>query len=136
MCVSIFGGRRCSNVLAEGHSRLMGCHSRLMGCHSRLMGCYSRLMGCHSRLMGCQFLPMFSSLPGFRIGMIIALCHISGICPVVIEDVGEIVFGIMSEFMRWRVLIPSCPMAVDDLENRIDYFVSAGVKDGFPVYSS
>ena len=89
MCVSIFGSRRSSNVLAEGHSRLMGC----------------------------QFLPMLSSLPGLRIGMIIALCHISGISPVVIEDVSEIVFGIMSEFMRWRVLIPSSPMAVDDLAN-------------------
>ena len=68
--------------------------------------------------------------------MIIALCHISGISPVVIEDVSEIVFGIMSEFMRWRVLIPSSPMAVDDLANRIDYFVSAGVKDGLPVNSN
>ena len=31
------------------------------------------------------FLPMFLSLPGSRIGMIIALCHISGICPVEID---------------------------------------------------
>ena len=28
---------------------------------------------------------------GFRIGMIIALCHISGLCLVQIEDVSEIV---------------------------------------------
>ena len=39
----------------------------------------------HSGLNGHQFLPMFLSLPGFRIRMIIALCHISGICPVEID---------------------------------------------------
>ena len=33
----------------------------------------------HSRLFGCQI------LTGFRIGMIIALCHISSICPVEID---------------------------------------------------
>ena len=37
------------------------------------------------RLIGRQFLPMLLSLPGVRIGMIIALCHISGICPVEID---------------------------------------------------
>ena len=57
MCVSIFGSRSFSSVLAAGHSRLIGS----------------------------QFLPMLLSLPGFRIGMIIALCHISGICPVEID---------------------------------------------------
>ena len=36
----------------------------------------------HSSLIWHQFLPMLLSLPGFRIGMIIALCHISGICPI------------------------------------------------------
>ena len=56
MCVSIMGSRGFSSVLAAGHSRLIGR----------------------------QFLPMLS-LPGFTIGMIIALCHISGICPVVID---------------------------------------------------
>ena len=45
-----------------------------------------------------QFLPMLS-LSGFRIGMIIALCHISGICPVEIEDVSRIVDGTMSELL-------------------------------------
>ena len=54
MCVSILGSSSFSSVLAAGHSRLIGR----------------------------QFLPMLLSLPGFRIGMIIALCHISGICPV------------------------------------------------------
>ena len=39
----------------------------------------------HSRLIGRQFLPMLLSLTGFLIGMIIALCHISGICPVEID---------------------------------------------------
>ena len=57
MCVSIFGSRSFSNVLAAGQSRLIGR----------------------------QFLPMLLSLPGFRIGMIIALCHISDICPVEID---------------------------------------------------
>ena len=57
MCVSILGSRRSSSVLAAGHSTLIGR----------------------------QFLPMLLSLPGFRIGMIIALCHISGICPVDID---------------------------------------------------
>ena len=41
----------------------------------------------HSRLIG----PMLLSLPGFRIGMIIALCHISGICPVEIDKLKMLV---------------------------------------------
>ena len=57
MCVSIFGSRSLSSALATGHSRLIGR----------------------------QFLPMLLSLPGFRFGMIIALCHISGISPVEID---------------------------------------------------
>ena len=56
-CVSILGSTSFSSVLAAGHSRLIGR----------------------------QFLPMLLSLPGFRIGMIIALCHISGVCPVEID---------------------------------------------------
>ena len=39
----------------------------------------------HRRLIGRQLLQMLLSLPGFRIRMIIALCHISGICPVEID---------------------------------------------------
>ena len=57
MCVSILGSRSFSIILAAGNSRLIGC----------------------------QFLPMLLSLPGFRIGMIIALCHTSGIYPVEID---------------------------------------------------
>ena len=57
MCVNILGSRSFSSVLAAGHSRLIGR----------------------------QFLPMLLFLPGFRIGMIIALCHISGYCPVEID---------------------------------------------------
>ena len=57
MCVSSLSSRSSSSVLAAGHSRLMER----------------------------QFLPMLSSLPGSRIGMNIALCHISGICPVEID---------------------------------------------------
>ena len=57
MCVSIFDRRSSFSVLAAGNSRLFGR----------------------------QFLPMQLSMPGFRIGMIIALCHISGICPVEID---------------------------------------------------
>ena len=34
------------------------------------------------------------------------------------------------------MLIPSGPMTVDDLANRIASFVSAGVKDGIPVNGS
>ena len=34
------------------------------------------------------------------------------------------------------MLIPSGPMAVDDLANQIASFVSAGVKDGVPVNGS
>ena len=34
------------------------------------------------------------------------------------------------------MLIPSDPIAVDDLSNRIASFVSAGVKDGVPVNGS
>ena len=40
---------------------------------------------------GRQFLPMMLSLPGIRIGMIIALCHISGICPVGIDGLKMLV---------------------------------------------
>ena len=57
MCDSILGCRSFSSVLAAGHSRLIGR----------------------------QFLPMLLSLSGFRIGIIIALCHISDICPVEID---------------------------------------------------
>ena len=63
MCVSILGSRSFSSVLAAGHSRLIGR----------------------------QFMPMLLSLPGFRFGMIIALCHISGICPVEIDRLKMIV---------------------------------------------
>ena len=52
MCVRMFDSRNFSNVLVAGHIRLIGR----------------------------QFLPISSSLPDFLIGMIIALCHISGIC--------------------------------------------------------
>ena len=45
----------------------------------------------HSRLIGCKFLPMLPSLPGFGIGMIIVLCHLSGICQVEID--------------RWKMLM-------------------------------
>ena len=38
--------------------------------------------------------------------------------------------------MRWRGLIPSDPMAVDDLANRIASFVSADEKDGDHVNGS
>ena len=34
------------------------------------------------------------------------------------------------------MLIPSDPMVVDDLANRIAYFGSAGVKEGVPVNGS
>ena len=57
MCVSILGSRSFSRILVAEHSRLIG----------------------H------QLLPMLLSVPGFRIGMIIALCHISSICPVEID---------------------------------------------------
>ena len=57
MCVSILGSRSSSSALAGGHSRLIGR----------------------------QFIPMILSLPSLRIEMIIALCHISSICPVEID---------------------------------------------------
>ena len=58
MCVSIFCTRSYSIELATGHITLIGQ----------------------------QFLPMLLSLPGFWIGVIIALYHISGICSVEIAD--------------------------------------------------
>ena len=91
------------------------------------------------RLIGRQFLPMPLSLPGFRIGMIISLCHISGICPVEIDRLKMLVRRLMAaraSFLWWWVLIPSGPIAVDDLTNRIASFVSAGVKDGVLVNGS
>ena len=54
----------------------------------------------HSRPMGRYFLSTLSSLLGFGIRTIIALCNISGICPVEIEDVSEIVDGTMSELLE------------------------------------
>ena len=57
MCVSILGSRSFSSILTAGHSRPIWR----------------------------QFLPMLLSLPGFRIGMIIALCRISDIYPVEID---------------------------------------------------
>ena len=54
----------------------------------------------HSRLIGRQFLPMLPSLPGIMIGIIIALCHNTGICLVEIGDVSEIVDGSMSELFE------------------------------------
>ena len=81
MCVSILGSRSFTSVLAAGHSRLMGR----------------------------QFLPTLLSLPGFRIGMIVALCHISGICPVEIEDVSEMVDGTLSEFVEVEGVHPVWP---------------------------
>ena len=68
MCVCIFCSMNFSSVLAAGYSRLIGR----------------------------QFLLMLLSLPGFGIGMIIALCHVSAMCPVEIEDVSEIFDGIVS----------------------------------------
>ena len=47
------------------------------------------ILGCSSfssvLVTGHQFLPMLLSLPGFGLGMTIALCPISGICPVEID---------------------------------------------------
>ena len=63
MCVSILNRRSVSSVLADGHSRLIGR----------------------------QLLPMLLSLPGLRLGMIIALCHNSGICPVKINGLKTLV---------------------------------------------
>ena len=41
-----------------------------------------------------------------------------------------------ARFLRFRVLIQSGPMAMDDAANLIASFVSAGVKDGVPVSCS
>ena len=47
---------------------------------------FSRVLAAvNSKHVGRHFLPILSSLPGFRVGMIIALCHISGIFPSEIE---------------------------------------------------
>ena len=51
-----------------------------------MYGCFSSdLASWHSTLMERNVLPMLSSMPGFGIGMIIALGHVSGICPVEID---------------------------------------------------
>ena len=85
-----------SSVSAESHVELGG-----YGCVSILgsSSFTSVLAAGHSRLIGRQFLPMLSSIPGFCIGMIIALCHISGICPVEIDRL-KIVDGTLSEFLE------------------------------------
>ena len=54
----------------------------------------------HCGLMRHQFLRMLLSMLDFLVGMIIALCHISGICPVEIGDVSEIVDGTLSKFLE------------------------------------
>ena len=62
------------------------------------MAAHSNTIPSHSHMMVWLLtVTPFISLPGFRIGMIITLCHISGICPVEIEDVREKVDGAMSE---------------------------------------
>ena len=38
--------------------------------------------------------------------------------------------------MWWREIIPSGPMAVDDLVNRIAFLLSEGVKMAFPVMAA
>ena len=63
MCVSILGSRNFSSILAAEHSKLIGR----------------------------QFLPMLMSVSGTRIGMIIALSNISGICPVEIDRIKMLV---------------------------------------------
>ena len=63
MCVSILGSRSFSSILAAGHSRLFGR----------------------------QLLSMLLFLPDYWIGMIIALCLISGICPVEIDSLKMLV---------------------------------------------
>ena len=77
-----------SSVLTESHVEQGG-----NGCVSVFLAAAvcQRLAAGHSSLIGRQFLLMLLSLPAFRIGMIITLCHISGICPVEVEDVSEIV---------------------------------------------
>ena len=50
----------------------------------------------HSRLMGRQFLWTLSTLPDYRIRMIIALYHISGICPVEIDRLKMLVRKLMA----------------------------------------
>ena len=42
----------------------------------------------------------------------------------------------LASFLRWRVLIPSGSMTVDDFANQIASFVSAGVIDGVPFNGS
>ena len=76
MCVSILGSRSSSSVLAAGHIRLIGCQSFHCCWPCRVIGS----------------------------GMIIALCNISGICPVEIggveiEDISELVDVTLSELM-------------------------------------
>ena len=44
--------------------------------------------------------------------------------------------GPLASFLRWRVLIPSSPMAVPDLANRMASFVSANLKHGVPINGS
>ena len=63
--------------------------------------------------------------------MIIVLHHISGICPVKIEDVSEILDGTLSEFLELEFahrVWSDGYQKVDDLANRIASFVSAGDK--------
>ena len=70
---------------------------------------YCGLATGHSRLIGQQFVPVFLSLPCFMIGMIFALCNISCICLVDIEDASEIVDGTLSEFLEVEDANPVWP---------------------------
>ena len=71
------------------------------------------------------------SLPGVRIGMIIALCHILGICPVEIEDVSEIVDGTLSELLEVEGAHPICCDGCRRFVQSDRFFVSAGRKTAF-----
>ena len=70
-----------SSVSAESHVEQDGKGFSILDSRS----VSSALAAGHIGLIGSQFMPMLLSLPGCRIGMIIAWCHISGTCPVVID---------------------------------------------------
>ena len=69
--------------------------------------------------------------------MIIALCHISGICAVEIEDVSEIADGTLSEFLEVEGAHPVWCDGCGRFGQSDRFFcVSAGVNDGAPVNCS
>ena len=84
MPAAVFVGdrRQCNACRVLRPNAMLRMVERDVCQYSDNMSFSSVLAAGHCRQMVRQFLPIFLSSPGFRIGMVIASCHTSGISPV------------------------------------------------------